>query len=118
MTTPQLYLSFKANIGRKSFWLIGMLLIFVLGIILTGCGSGTKAGTVTGFGQTIPAGGGMVQSYVTVILDDTGEEVDAWLPQDDKIWTTMRQGASSGKIRVEVKYDGEFWRFVQIVPEE
>lgn len=118
MTTSPFHFSFKVHIGRKPFWLISMLLIFVLSIALTGCGSGTKVGTVTSFGQAVPAGGGMVQSYVTVMLDDDGTEVEAWLPQDDALWNTMRQGANSGAIRVEVKRDGKFWKFVQILPKE
>jgi len=115
MKTSQFSSSFKIHIGQKPFWLMGMSLIFVLSIVLTGCGSGTKVGTVTGFGQAI---GGTVQSYVTVILDDDGTEVKAWLPQDDELWNTMQQGAKSGTIRVEVERDGEFWKFVRILPKE
>jgi predicted small secreted protein len=94
---------------------VALLIVFALSFLLAACGSEKKAGTVTGFGQAVPAGGGSVQSYVTVNLDEDGTEVKAWLPQDDALWSTMRQGASSGSIRVEIQRDGEFWRFVQVL---
>lgn len=94
-----------------------LLITFVISFVLSACGPETKVGTVTGFGQSIPAGGGMVQSYVTVKLDD-GTELKAWLPQDDELWTTMRLGAKSGKIRIEIKHEGEFWKFVRVLPKD
>jgi cytochrome c biogenesis protein CcmG/thiol:disulfide interchange protein DsbE len=54
-----------------------------------------------------------VQSFVKVELDD-GTEVTAWLPQDDELWHTFQEGTKQGRIRVDVSYDGEFWRFERI----
>ncbi len=96
-----------------SIWLI----TFVLSFTLTGCGHRTREGTVTGFGQAVPAGGGMVQSFVTVKLDDS-TETRVWLPQNQELWTTMRRGARSGRIRIVAKRDGEFWKFVRILPRD
>jgi hypothetical protein len=90
------------------------LLLVLVSLTVTACAE-KKVGLVTNFGQSIPAGGGMVQSFVTVKLDDS-TELRAWLPQDDKIWNMMRTGAKSGKIRVEVQREGEFWKFVQVLP--
>ena len=92
-----------------------LLTIFVVSLVLVACGSGTKVGTVTGFGQAVSAGGGMVQSYVTVKLDVDGTEAKAWLPQDDELWNTMRQRAKSGNIRIEIKREEEYWIFVRVL---
>ena len=94
-----------------------LLIMLAVSLVLAACGSGTKVGTVTGFGQAVPAGGGLVQSYVTVKLED-GTEVKAWLPQDDELWSTMQQGAKYGTIRIEIKREGEFWKFVRLLPKD
>ena len=52
-----------------------LLIMVTVSFVLAACGSGTKVGTVTGFGQSVPAGGGLVQSYVTVKLDAKVENI-------------------------------------------
>ena len=62
-----------------------LFITIVLSFLLTACGDKNESGRVIKFGQAVPSGGGIVQSYVTVQLDD-GSEVQAWLPQDDALW--------------------------------
>jgi protein-disulfide isomerase len=87
----------------------------LLSFLLTACGNKNESGRVIKFGQAVLAGGGIVQSYVRVQLDD-GSEVLAWLPIDDALWVEMREAARSGKTLVEIKPQGDAWEFVQVLP--
>jgi len=91
---------------------LALSMALAISFVLSACGSETKAGTVTGFGQSL---GGMVQSFVTVELDD-GTQVKAWLPEDQKVWDTMSRGANSRTIRVEITREGESWKYVRVLP--
>jgi hypothetical protein len=103
----------RGNSFPKPMFLL-ILVTLLTSLALTACGLRTETGRVIAFGQAIPAGGGLVQSYVTVELDD-GTEVYAWLPQDDSLWNTLQRGAASGNIRIKIRRDGEFWKFDQIL---
>lgn len=92
-----------------------ILIIMISGMILSACGAETQEGTTTGYGQMIPAGGGLVQSFVDVELDD-GSEVRVWLTQDDNLWRRMNTGASQG-IRIEFKRENDYWMFTDYVNE-
>lgn len=85
-------------------------------MLLTACGGQKQTGRVVAFGQSIPAGGGLVQSYIKVELDD-GTQVRAWLPQDDALWASMQKAARQGKTRVEIQQEKDYWMFVRVVPE-
>ncbi len=93
--------------------LIGIVMVLVA-LLAVGCGGGAKQGLVVDFGQSLPAGGGMVQSFVVVQLDD-GEEIDVWLPQDQTVWDAMMGAARTGSTTIEFKKDGEFWMYVDVV---
>ena len=93
--------------------LLALVVLIVAGMPLAACTS-TKTGTVTQFGQSIPAGGGMVQSFIEVKLPD-GNVVRAWLENDDKLWTEMHSAAESGRTKVEIRLEGKFWRYVRMV---
>jgi hypothetical protein len=76
----------------------------------------TKIGDVRSWGQSAPPGGGVVQSYVGVKLDD-GTEVTAWLPEDQALWDLMSARVRNGLAKqAEIKRDGKFWRFVREIP--
>lgn len=108
---------FKRLIRIKSKPLyIALLVTFIISIMLIGCGGPKQEGTVTGFGQSVPSGGGMVQSFVNVELDD-GSELIAWLPQDDALWNTMRNRANSRSLRIEIQQEEDYWVYVRTVSE-
>jgi len=92
-------------------WSIAFPLLF----IMIACGPRTETGTVTDFGQSVSASGGVVQSFVLVRLDD-GTEVRAWLPEDDQLWRNLDDGAKSRKLRIKIQKEGEAWRFAEILP--
>jgi hypothetical protein len=59
----------------------------------------------------------MVQMYIKVELD-SGEEVDALLPQDQDVWDMVDASVRSGKhMRVEIQREGsdETWEFVRFL---
>ena len=95
---------------------IGLLAVaIVVTLLATGCGGGTEQGTVVDFGQSVPAGGGMVQSYV-VVESDGREEVTVWLPDDQAVWDAMMGAAGSpGSTNSEYEKDGDFWVYVDVV---
>jgi len=96
------------NKVRKNFlWIPAIILIMIFG---ASCTPKEKSGWADSFEQFVPASGGTVQSYLKVNLDD-GTEIKAWLPQDDELWGSLQNEIKNGRIRVDVSFDGEFWRF-------
>lgn len=89
--------------------------VLILGMLVAGgCGSEVKQGVVVDFGQSVPAGGGMVQSFV-VVESDGGDEITVWLPNDDGVWNSMMSAArSSNRTVIEFEKDGDFWMYVDV----
>jgi polar amino acid transport system substrate-binding protein len=94
--------------------------LVLVGLLMAGCGGGAERGRgveqgeVVKFGQAIPAGGGLVQSFVVVETVD-GEEITVWLPEDDGVWARMRGAASRGGTYIEFTKDGDFWMYFGVV---
>jgi TolB-like protein len=99
------------RIIMRGIWFIAFASLFAT----TACSQTLETGQVTGFGQSAPVSGGMVHSFVIVTLHDR-TEVTAWLPDDDRLWRTLSNGAKSHAIRVKIQRKGNAWRFVEIVP--
>lgn len=94
-----------------------LVLLVASVVLLSACGTDTKTaqGKITGAYQ--PLRSGMVQMYIEVELDD-GTEVDALLPEDQKIWDKVTGSVrSGGHLRVEIQREGseESWEFVRFL---
>jgi len=59
--------------------ILPLTLAVAMGASLAACGGETAEGIARGFGQHVPAGGGLVETYVDVLLSDTSL-VKAWIP--------------------------------------
>jgi hypothetical protein len=84
-------------------------------VLLSACGTKTAQGEIIGAYQ--PLRSGMAQMYIEVVLDD-GTEVDAVLPEDQKIWDKVTNSVrSGGHLRVEIqqKSSERWWEFVRFL---
>lgn len=96
-----------------------VLMVVLVGVVAVGCGGGdnTSQGVVVEFGQSVPPGGGMVESFV-VVRTEGGEEVEVWLPNDDAVWGAMSDASRTDDVTISYERDGESWVYVDVVGKE
>ena len=112
---------FCQNRVIQGYLVITALLSLLL--LQSGCVAKTEQGKLVAFSQSVPGldpSSGMVHSSIKVEIAD-GSEVEAWLPDDQKIWDEMSdlvesrrlEGLSGGEKIVQIKYNRakKYWEF-------
>lgn len=98
---------------RTKLWYCRYIVLLTV-LILASCANGgqSNVGHVVEFGQSVPASGGMVKSFVEVETE-AGETITVWLPNDQAVWDDMRKAAIGGSADTCVAFDedGETWRY-------
>jgi TolB-like protein len=96
--------------------LLSTILLSAL-LLQSGCTEKVEQGKVVNFGQSMT---GIVHSFIDVELAD-GSVVQAWLPDDDKIWDEMYNFIKygSGEKFVQIKYNRskKYWQYVKVINE-
>jgi hypothetical protein len=112
--------SHKAHLRFSGIALPVLLLLSL--VLLSGCTQKAQ-GRIAGAYQGVGVGGGLVQMYAKVQLDD-GTEVDALLPnsppwtETQKVWDKVSDSVRGRtRLRVEIQRKGsnEPWKFVRFV---